>query len=217
MKNLFFLATTLLLCLLGNLPRATAQAVGGLGTDVRYGSVLPAGAKPSSIFVITGATPWTVWLCQTSPACMSSGDWTQIGSLSSKADLVSGIVPAAELGTGTAGSGTCLLGNGTWGTCGTGGVPTGVANGSALVSSGIGAASVYQTKPVIDSADLRVVADGSTDVCTTFQAWIDANPGAHLWAGSRAPARARRARSPFASYYSSCTLHLKYNGTVLDG
>lgn len=40
-----------------------------------------------------------------------------------KAGLVAGLVPAAELGTGTASTGSCLLGNGssgTWGTCGGG-------------------------------------------------------------------------------------------------
>ena len=38
-----------------------------------------------------------------------------------KADLISGLVPANELGTGTASAGSCLLGNGTWGACGSGG------------------------------------------------------------------------------------------------
>lgn len=37
-----------------------------------------------------------------------------------KADLVAGLVPASELGTGLATSGTCLQGNGSWGACGSG-------------------------------------------------------------------------------------------------
>jgi hypothetical protein len=44
--------------------------------------------------------------------------------LGAKADLVAGVVPASELGTGSATSGSCLLGNGTsgtWGACGSGG------------------------------------------------------------------------------------------------
>ena len=45
--------------------------------------------------------------------------------LLAKADLVSGLVPAAELGTGVASSSTCLTGNSTWGACG-GGAPAGI-------------------------------------------------------------------------------------------
>jgi len=44
--------------------------------------------------------------------------------LAAKSDLVSGLVPANELGTGSATTGSCLLGNGasgTWGACGGGG------------------------------------------------------------------------------------------------
>ena len=84
--------------------------------------------------------------------------------LAGKADLISGQVPTSELGTGTAGSGTCLLGNGTWGTCGSGGGgPAGVASGSALVSNGVGNSSVYQTKPAIDIRDWGVDCSGATD------------------------------------------------------
>jgi hypothetical protein len=41
--------------------------------------------------------------------------------LGSKADLVSGVVPASELGSGQATAGNCLQGNGTWAPCGSGG------------------------------------------------------------------------------------------------
>ena len=45
--------------------------------------------------------------------------------LSAKADMVSGLVPTAELGAGLATSATCLTGNSTWGACG-GGAPAGM-------------------------------------------------------------------------------------------
>ncbi len=45
--------------------------------------------------------------------------------LSAKADIVGGLVPAGELGSGVASSATCLTGNSTWGTCG-GGAPAGI-------------------------------------------------------------------------------------------
>ena len=51
-----------------------------------------------------------------------------------KADLISGLVPSLELGTGTPGASTCLLGNQTWGPCGTGGGSSSYIN-SILVAN----------------------------------------------------------------------------------
>jgi len=132
-----------------------------------------------------------------------------------KADLISGLVPASELGTGTAAAGTCLLGNGTWGAC-VG--ATGVANGSALVSNGVSAPGVYQLKAVADVADYPlVIPDGTTDNCTSFQAFIDANPGKRLLVRKVAAATQGGGSYSTVDYYSSCTFHLKYNGTVIEG
>jgi hypothetical protein len=133
-----------------------------------------------------------------------------------KADLISGLVPANELGTGAASAGNCLLGNGTWGACGSG--TAGVANGSALVSNGVSAPGVYQVKPIADIADYPlVVADGTTDNCSSFQAFIDANPGKRLIVRKVAAATRGGGSYSTVDYYSSCTFHLKYNGTVIEG
>jgi len=53
--------------------------------------------------------------------------------LSAKADLVAGLVPAGELGTGVASSATCLTGNSTWGSCG-GGAPAGITYASTALN-----------------------------------------------------------------------------------
>jgi len=135
--------------------------------------------------------------------------------VSVKADLISGLVPASELGTGSATAGSCLLGNGTWGACiGA----TGVADGSALVSNGVGQPGIYQTKAIADVADYpAVVADGTTDNCASFQAFIDANPGKRLLVRKVAASTQGGGSYSTVDYYSSCTFHLKYNGTVIEG
>lgn len=100
---------------------------------------------------------------------------------------------------------------------GGGNVPLG-ATGQVPVMNPLATAYAPQTKQMVDSADAPgVVADGSTDVCTTFQAWIDANPGKHLWTRKvAAPTQGGNSYSTI-DYYSSCTFHIKYNGTVIDG
>jgi hypothetical protein len=67
------------------------------------------------------------------PLQASTKQYVDLG-LTSKANLISGLVPPGELGTGTFGAGTCLLGNGTWGACGTGG---GTGNVSTNPSAGV--------------------------------------------------------------------------------
>ena len=103
--------------------------------------------------------------------------------LSSKADLISGLVPTRELGTGTATGSTCLLGNGTWGACGGGGgngnatsiqgvnvSASGPSTGSSLVYSG----GQYNplTSAVYDARIYGVVGDGATDNTATVKALL---------------------------------------------
>ncbi len=103
--------------------------------------------------------------------------------LSGKADLISGLIPANELGTGTATVGSCLLGNGSWGACGGGG-----GNGNATSIQGInvstsgpgtGSSLVYsggQYSPLSNAAyDARVygiVSDGATDNTAAVKALL---------------------------------------------
>ncbi len=61
----------------------------------------------------------------TSPAQASNRQYVDNG-LTAKADLVTGVVPPGELGSGVATSDTCLNGNSTWGSCG-GGAPAGIS------------------------------------------------------------------------------------------
>jgi hypothetical protein len=56
----------------------------------------------------------------TAPLQAAPKEYVDTG-LSGKADLISGLVPTNELGTGLATAGNCLLGNGTWGPCTAGG------------------------------------------------------------------------------------------------
>jgi len=68
----------------------------------------------------------------TSPNHAADKHYVDIGA-ASKADLVNGAVPPAELGSGTANNGSCLHGDSTWGGCGTGGGGTGLTPGMLAI------------------------------------------------------------------------------------
>ncbi len=86
-----------------------------------------------------------------------------------------------------------------------------------LVSNGVEDTTVYRPKAIADVADYRfVVADGSTDNCSSFQAFIDANPGKRLIVRKAGGATQGGGATSTVDYYSSCTFHLKYNGTILE-
>jgi len=81
----------------------------------------------------------------TAPTQATDKNYVDNGLLA-KADLVSGLVPAGELGSGVASSSTCLTGNSTWGACG-GGAPAGITyattslNWSQTIATSLSAAT----------------------------------------------------------------------------
>ena len=68
----------------------------------------------------------------TAPSQAADREYVDRG-LSAKADLVTGVVPTAELGSGIASAATCLTGNSTWGSCG-GGAPAGITYATTALS-----------------------------------------------------------------------------------
>src|SRR5580704_2685969 len=66
-----------------------------------------------------GAMTGTLTLSGNPTAPLQASDKQYVDlSAAAKADLVSGLVPTGELGSGAASGLNCLLGNGTWGSCG---------------------------------------------------------------------------------------------------
>ncbi len=77
---------------------------------------------PTAGGTMTG--PITLPGSPSAPLQATTKQYVDLG-MAGKADLISGLVPVNELGSGTATAGSCLLGNGTslgaWGACGSGG------------------------------------------------------------------------------------------------
>jgi hypothetical protein len=122
------------------------------------------------------------------------------GALSSKADVVSGLVPMAQLGSGTAAAANCLKGDQIWGACGSssnaralqgvpidptapsdGQVPTyDVASGKYKAKAGggsSGTATQIQGVTVDASAPTKGQTQVFDDIATKYKpqskAWID--------------------------------------------
>jgi hypothetical protein len=92
---------------------ATKGYVDSAVSNVGAGNYLPTAGG-----TMTG--PITLPANPSAPLQASPKQYVDSG-LAGKADLISGLVPASELGTGQASAGNCLLGNGTWAPCGAGG------------------------------------------------------------------------------------------------
>ena len=97
---------------------------------------------------------------------------------------------------------------------GSGSVPVGVANGSALVSNGVGNPPAYQTKSVYDVRDFGVVGDGSTNDTTAFQNAITAACGSNV--GSSAGSMLTIPRTFQIKVISTINVN-SCGGFILDG
>jgi Lower baseplate protein N-terminal domain len=96
-------------------------------TNKSYVDTAVSNVGSGAYVAIAGGTmtgPLTLPADPTAPNQASDRHYVDNGLLA-KADLVSGIVPSGELGAGVASSATCLNGNATWGSCGSG-APAGI-------------------------------------------------------------------------------------------
>lgn len=98
-------------------PTQSGQAVTKAYVDNAVGNVGAGNFVSKSGDTMSG--PLTLPADPTAPNQASTKHYVDV-SAASKADLFGGVVPVAELGSGTANNAACLHGDSTWGGCGTG-------------------------------------------------------------------------------------------------
>src|ERR1700691_4417074 len=96
-------------------PRGTTDLANKSYVDNSVASVGAGNYLPVAGGTMTG--PLTLSASPTAPLQATPKQYVDLAN-STKADLIGGLVPTNELGTGTPSSLNCLLGNGTWGACG---------------------------------------------------------------------------------------------------
>jgi hypothetical protein len=99
-------------------PSQSGQAVNKAYVDAAVGNA--GGGNFVSKAGDTMSGPLTLPGDPTAPNQSATKHYVDVG-FASKADLVGGLVPAGELGSGTANNAACLHGDSTWGGCSTGG------------------------------------------------------------------------------------------------
>jgi len=95
-------------------PVGTGDVANKAYVDSSVATVGAGNYVPTAGGAMTG--PLTLSGQPTAPQQAADKDYVDL-SAAAKADLISGLVPTSELGSGAASSLNCLLGNGTWGSC----------------------------------------------------------------------------------------------------
>jgi hypothetical protein len=101
-------------------PTSATQVASKAYVDTALSNVGAGNFLPTAGGTMTG--PLTLAAAPAAALQASTKQYVDMG-LSAKADVIAGLVPANELGSGTAGAGSCLVGNGgaaSWGACGSG-------------------------------------------------------------------------------------------------
>jgi len=104
-------------------PSFPSPTQGGQAANKAYVDASVVGGAGGGNFVLKSGDamtgPLTLPANPTAPLQASTKQYVDL-SAANKADLVNGMVPANELGSGVANTGSCLHGDSTWGGCGTG-------------------------------------------------------------------------------------------------